>query len=112
MSKDYKTGAHFLGTIYTKDSKKLLLYRQAKKIISRAIKENGFEELGSFYHDFSQGGFTGVIALRESHVALHTWPEFNCLTLDVYVCNFKKDNGKNCQKLFEKLVKFFGNSWA
>lgn len=40
------------------------------------------------------GGVTGMLLLAESHLAVHTWPERNAVTLDVYVCNFESDNSE------------------
>jgi len=106
--KKVSTGTHVLGTIQTKQVKKLQSLSQVKKHISKAIKQNGFHELGSFYYQFPGGkGFTGVICLSESHVAIHTWPELGLLTLDVYICNYSKDNSKGCKKVFEEIAKFF-----
>jgi len=107
LNKKYASGSHFLGKIYTSNSQKLLFSKKAPKVISKAIEESGFKELGSFYHEFPQGGFTGVVVLSESHVAIHTWPEFNYLTMDVYVCNYTKDNTAGCEKLFDQISKFF-----
>jgi S-adenosylmethionine decarboxylase len=35
---------------------------------------------------FKGGGVTGVAVLAESHVSIHTWPEFGVAALDVYFC--------------------------
>jgi S-adenosylmethionine decarboxylase len=35
---------------------------------------------------FSSSGCTIVIALSESHVSCHTWPENGCIAIDVYTC--------------------------
>ena len=37
-------------------------------------------------------GATGAVVLAESHLAVHTWPELDAATLDIYVCNFSQDN--------------------
>jgi S-adenosylmethionine decarboxylase len=37
-------------------------------------------------HEFTGGGVTGVIALAESHVSIHTWPEEGIATIDVFMC--------------------------
>ena len=45
--------------------------------------------------------------LAESHLAIHTWPERQGLTLDVYVCNYSADNSAKARKLFDQLVDYF-----
>jgi len=102
-SKKVNTGLHIIGDIFTKDKKKLKSYNFFRKKISKVIKNNNLKKLGSIYHNFSDSGFTGIVSLAESHVAIHTWPEFDYLTLDVYICNYSKDNSKICRKVFEEL---------
>jgi len=31
-------------------------------------------------------GVSGVIVIAESHLAIHTWPEFNFASIDIYTC--------------------------
>lgn len=50
------------------------------------------------------GGVTGAVLLAESHLALHTWPERNGVTLDVYVCNFSTDNSGKAEQLMSDLI--------
>jgi S-adenosylmethionine decarboxylase len=33
------------------------------------------------------GGISIIGLLEESHISLHTWPEFRYLSLDIYTCN-------------------------
>lgn len=101
-------GLHILGEIFTKDQIKLKSCEVAKNEISYVIKKLSLKELGSFYYQFPGGGFTGIVSLVESHVAIHTWPEFGYLTLDVYLCNYFRDNTKTCKSVFDEISKFFG----
>lgn len=52
-------------------------------------------------------GITGVVLLAESHLAVHTWPELAAATLDVYVCNFGRDNSARARDLLARLVDLF-----
>lgn len=52
----------------------------------------GLTVVAEAFHAFAQGGATGAVVLAESHVAVHTWPELDAVTLDIYVCNFSQDN--------------------
>jgi len=72
----------------------------------RLVAEAGLTMEASF-HQFDGGGFTGIVLLAESHLALHTWPERQGLTLDVYVCNYSADNSEKAKKLFEDIVALF-----
>ena len=87
---------------------KLKSLTQAKKHIQGVITRYNLHGLGSFYYKFSNScGFTGVVSLAESHIAIHTWPELNYLTLDVYLCNYSKDNSAVCKKVFKEISEYF-----
>jgi len=101
------TGLHVFGEIHTKNLQNLKSPVKIKKSISKIIKKRCLKELGSFYHQFPGKGFTGIVCLVESHIAIHTWPEFGCLTLDVYLCNYSKDNTEDCKKVFDEISKIF-----
>lgn len=110
MNKNKKpfTGLHILGEIQTREIKKLKSLSQVRKCIRRIIKKYDLRELGSFYYKFPQGGgFTGLVSLVESHISIHTWPELGYLTLDVYLCNYKKDDANTCRKVFIEISKIF-----
>ena len=49
-------------------------------------------------------GITGVVLLAESHLAVHTWPELEAATLDVYVCNLGADNSARAEALLDALI--------
>jgi S-adenosylmethionine/arginine decarboxylase-like enzyme len=53
------------------------------------------------------GGVTGVVLLAESHLAVHTWPELDAVTLDVYVCNYGQDNSAKAEQLLHALTDAF-----
>jgi S-adenosylmethionine decarboxylase len=37
-------------------------------------------------HTFSPHGVTGVAVLSESHLSVHTWPEYGYMAADVFTC--------------------------
>jgi S-adenosylmethionine/arginine decarboxylase-like enzyme len=45
------------------------------------------------------------VVLAESHLAIHTWPENNGVTLDVYVCNYSRDNSDRARQTFNEVAK-------
>ena len=73
-----------------------------------AVQRAGLAAVGELFHRFPPpGGITGVVLLAESHVAVHTWPELQAVTLDVYVCNLGRDNSARAEALLETLLQAF-----
>lgn len=38
------------------------------------------------FHSFSPYGVSGVVVIAESHVAIHTWPEYGYAAVDIFTC--------------------------
>lgn len=77
-----------------------------------AVADTGLAAVSELFHRFDpyadqQSGITGVVLLAESHLAVHTWPELNGVTIDAYVCNFSADNSQRAQYLLEALITAF-----
>ena len=51
-----------------------------------AAEETGATVIGEIFHQFSPQGVTGVVAIAESHVCIHTWPEFGYAAVDIFTC--------------------------
>ena len=69
--------------------------------------EAGLTVLGERFHQFEPQGVTGMVLLAESHLAVHTWPELESVTLDVYVCNYGCDNSERAHALLSLLIDAF-----
>lgn len=102
-----QTGLHIVGELYTEDSTVLTDLNSTKPKISSAISKVGFNQVGFTGYSFEGGGYTLVFLLAESHVSVHTWPEYGYATLDVFVCNVTKNNSDCAIELFDIIVKMF-----
>jgi len=72
--------------------KELLLNNdKLKLILKQVLKKNKFTILKSIYKAFSSQGFTALILLAESHLAIHTYPEYNSIYFNLYSCRGPKD---------------------
>ena len=38
------------------------------------------------FHNFSPNGISGMIVISESHLSIHTWPEYNFASVDIFTC--------------------------
>jgi len=55
--------------------------------LRRGAEEAGATLLHVHLHEFSEnGGVSGVAVLAESHISIHTWPEWNYAAVDVFMC--------------------------
>lgn len=60
-----------------------------KLIYQSAIKAN-LKIIGESYYKFDKtGGFSYVLFIAESHIAIHTWPEYGYAALDIFTCGDK-----------------------
>ena len=55
------------------------------------INEMNLNVVGEVQHQFQPYGATLLYLLAESHLTIHTFPEFNYCTIDLYCCNDKID---------------------
>ena len=38
------------------------------------------------FHQFSPMGISGIVVIAESHIAIHTWPEYGYCAIDIFTC--------------------------
>jgi len=39
------------------------------------------------FHEFNPHGISGVVVIAESHIAIHSWPEHGCASVDLFTCS-------------------------
>ena len=60
--------------------------------------------LHQYFHNFDPPGVTGIIALAESHISIHTWPEPAYAVVDFMTCGDREKGLEACRYL-EGLLK-------
>ncbi|HUF91458.1 MAG TPA: adenosylmethionine decarboxylase, partial [Candidatus Limnocylindria bacterium] len=38
------------------------------------------------FHEFNPFGVSGVVVIAESHLSIHTWPEYRYAAVDIFSC--------------------------
>jgi len=79
-------GKHLLLEVYDVDFVVINDVESLQTAMLKGIERAKMTVLNVFSHCFIPQGCTVVIALAESHVSCHTWPENGCLAVDVYTC--------------------------
>ena len=105
-------GLHIIADLYNCQTGDLLVSSQKlRELCVNACTDAGLTVLGEHFYQFDgadgtqQGGSTGAVVLAESHLAVHTWPERDGATLDVYVCNYTADNTAKAEAVYKTLLK-------
>lgn len=58
-----------------------------RRILIDAVRACDATLLNIDLHQFSStGGVSGVAVIAESHITIHTWPEFSYAAIDIFMC--------------------------
>jgi len=79
-------GKHILAEYFECECTYLDSESAVKNMMLEAAKRSGATIVGSIFHHFSPQGVTGVVVIAESHLAIHTWPEFQYASVDLFTC--------------------------
>jgi len=78
-------GTHLIVDLY--DAKHLEDISYIEKTLRDCVVEAKATLLHIHLHHFEpNGGVSGVAVLAESHISIHTWPEYKYAALDIFMC--------------------------
>ncbi|MBK0369622.1 S-adenosylmethionine decarboxylase family protein [Flavobacterium agrisoli] len=103
----YSPGLHKLLTLEVTNTSKLTRSDLFVAFTASILQKYQLEKVGLSIHDFENQSFTIAFCLKESHLCVHTWPEFNQLTLDIYLCNYMVDNSEKVREIAQEYIRFF-----
>ncbi len=74
------------------DAEKLRDEAALREIFDSVIRDLSLEAIDAIWHKFpGEGGVTGLVALTESHLACHTYPEHGTATFNLYCCRTRPE---------------------
>jgi S-adenosylmethionine decarboxylase len=80
-------GTHLLADFYGIDAAQLVSCEAIDALLRAGAQAAGAHILHSHFHSFGDAmGVTGVVMLAESHISIHTWPEFGFAAADIFMC--------------------------
>ena len=96
-------GRHILVELHDCDREALNDLDLIREVMLKAAIDCGAVVLGESFHRFSPQGVSGVVVIAESHISIHTWPEYGYAAADVFTCGTSVNPEIAAQVLIEKL---------
>jgi len=96
-------GRHVLVEYYNCDPEVINNQELMQKYMIEAAKQSRATIVGSVFHKFNPHGISGVVVIAESHMAIHTWPEYNYAAVDLFTCGETVDPWVAFEYLKKKL---------
>ena len=84
-------GRHILVEFFECDPQALNDIPGIEAAMVQAAQDSGATVLSSDFHHFSPHGVSGVVLIQESHLAIHTWPEYQYAAADLFTCGDEVD---------------------
>lgn len=103
----YKPGQHIIVEAAGCSEVKCCEAANFDVMIQQAIRDLELNLLGEIVYSFPNGAFTATYCLTESHIAVHTWPEFGRVTFDVFLSNYMHTNDEKGETLSQLIIAFF-----
>ena len=97
-------GVHLLLELNECDEKLLDDVAHVRAAMIKAAKAVDAHVIGESFHQFSPQGVTGVLAISESHLCIHTWPEHGYAAADIFTCGANIEPQKAANVLIEQFA--------
>ncbi len=59
---------------------------KVKDALVSAAKEARATIIDVSFHEFNPFGISGMVVIAESHLSIHTWPEYGYAAVDIFTC--------------------------
>lgn len=82
----YALGTHILLDLERCNVEILKSTRKIHSIMLTAARKAGATIVKKAFHQFKPYGVSGMVVIAESHLSIHTWPEYEYAAVDIFVC--------------------------
>lgn len=79
-------GVHLIVDAWQSPATLLNNAQRIKQALTDAVQAGGATLIDLCVHQFSPYGVTATATLAESHIAIHTWPEYGYFAADLFFC--------------------------
>ena len=102
-------GRHIIAELIDCDPVILKDVHQIEQFMVKAAEDAHATVINSTFHHFAPFGVSGVVVIQESHLAIHTWPEYRYAAVDVFTCG-DAVNPWQCYMSLKQTLKSSGGS--
>ncbi len=82
----YALGTHHLVELRECSAKILSNLKAVQDVLIAAAKIANATIVEVAFHEFSPFGISGMVIIAESHLSIHTWPEYDYAAVDIFTC--------------------------
>ncbi len=79
-------GRHLLVELFDCDPDVINNLEAVKGALIEAAKRAQATIVDVVFHEFNPFGISGVVVIAESHLSIHTWPEYRYAAVDIFSC--------------------------
>ena len=79
-------GRHLLLEMFDCDLDAINSLESVKGALVEAAKRAQATIVDVVFHEFNPFGISGVVVIAESHLSIHTWPEYRYAAVDIFSC--------------------------
>jgi len=79
-------GRHLLVELFDCDPDVINSLEAVKGALIEAAKRAQATIVDVVFHEFNPFGISGVVVIAESHLTIHTWPEYRYAAVDIFSC--------------------------
>jgi S-adenosylmethionine decarboxylase len=82
----YALGTHLLIELRECNPEVLKSLEKVRNIMVSAAKEARATIIDISFREFNPFGISGIVVIAESHLTIHTWPEYSYAAVDIFTC--------------------------
>lgn len=82
----YALGTHLLVELKDCNPSILQSLEEVRDALVSAAREAKATIIDISFHEFSPFGISGMVVIAESHLSIHTWPEYSYAAVDIFTC--------------------------
>lgn len=82
----YALGTHLLVELRDCNPTILRSLEEVRDALVSAAKDAKATILDISFHEFNPFGISGMVVIAESHLSIHTWPEYCYAAVDIFTC--------------------------